>query len=57
VLSCVWAAMGLTEVLFTVAGHASGEYAMVGSFFLVAAAIGFAGTLYQRRRERSDSIR
>jgi hypothetical protein len=57
VFSSAWAVMGVIEILFTVVGHDSGGLAMIGVFSLVTAAAGFAGSLEQRRRERSDSIR
>jgi hypothetical protein len=44
VFSSVWAVMGVIEVLFTVVGHDSGGFAMIGVFFLVTAAMGFAAS-------------
>jgi hypothetical protein len=57
VFSSVWAVMGVIEILFTVVGHDSGGFAMIGVFFLVTAAMGFAASFELRRREQSDSIR
>jgi hypothetical protein len=48
---------GVIEILFTVVGHDSGGFAMIGVFFLVTAAMGFAASFELRRREQSDSIR
>jgi hypothetical protein len=42
--------MGVIEILFTVVGHDSGGFAMIGVFFLVTAAVGFAASFELRRR-------
>jgi hypothetical protein len=57
IFSSVWTVAGVIGILFTVVGHGSGGYAMIGALCLINAAAGFARGFEQSHRERSDSIR
>jgi hypothetical protein len=51
ILGSFWTAAGATCILFTVAWHASGEYAMLGGFWIVLALLNF-GAAFEQHRDR-----